>query len=191
MTTLSRLLFFVALFGFFSAALLWNSMEGVMLWRVSLALAVIALGIHLLWGRNTVCDEHVLPEDVKRKDSKKSAQAAMLALSMVQLSLVLYAFAPFYFSVGSGIEFIYVIMVSGSGLFLTSLVWLVLDRVFRAYLMDQIIPYIAIAIFFLSSSLSTEEIIYARIFGLGLILLCFWMIYKNGARLKYLMDSKG
>ena len=180
MIVLSRLLFFVSLFVFVSAAVFWNSLTGVMLWRVGLALGIIGIGIHLLWGRDSTAP---IDSEVMHRDTKTSMHIVFLTISIVQFGLLLIAFAPFYFALGSGVQFIYTVTIIAPGLLLTSLIWLVLGRYHHVYLLDQLIPYMVLVVFFLASSLSAEAMIYAKICSVMLGLLSMFAIYKNWIRL--------
>lgn len=185
MTILSRLLFFISLFAFASAAVFWESLTGVILWRVGLALGVMSISTHLLWG---VGSKALIGSEVIRDDAKAPMCAFFLILSTLQFGLLLFAFVPFYFPLGSGIQFIYTVSVIAPCFLLTSLIWLVLGRYYDVQLLDQLIPYMALVIFFLASSLSPAAVIYAKIFSVMLGLLSMFMIYQNWIRM---MRQKG
>jgi len=180
MIILSKLLFFMSLFVFTSAAVFWDSLTGVMLWRVGLALGVIGVGVHLLWVGDS---KTLVDNEVSHRDTKTSMDIVFLMLSIVQFGLLLIAFAPFYFSLGSGVQFIYTVTIIAPGLLFTSLAWLVLSRYYDIYLLDQLIPYMALVVFFLASSLTSDAILYAKIFSMVLGLLSLFMIYKNWVRM--------
>lgn len=182
MKDIGRFFFIVGLILFCTAALYWNSFVGVLLWRIGVGISILGIGLFLLW--ENIESTWIDKRDRDEPDMSNSSTISLLpVLSVLQFFLVLFALFLFL-SVGSGLQFISMLVLVPIIMAFGAL-WQFLNRFWNVLLVDQLIPFLFIGVFAIPSvELSSELILFARVAGSLLALLCLYAVYQNFINLK-------
>ena len=184
MKDIARFFFIASMILFCVSALYWNSLVGVVLWRVGVVLTLFSIGLFFMWGQGKAVwiekKEQLTP---KKEKLRPKVTGLILLLSVIQLLLVSLALFSF-FSIGSGLQFIVLLAVVPILMCLAAL-WQFLQRFWDTLLIDQMTPFLFMVIFIVPAiELSSSLILFAKIAGTLLVFGCIYAVYLNFVNLK-------
>lgn len=195
MNNIGRGFFILGVFLFLASGVFWNSLTGIILWRIACAISIMGIGISVLWADlniewilfgNKQRNNELVPVSLKSPVKKHSI---LLTLSIIQFVITLFAITVFFQPVDSGLQFgmMYFILTPVMGVI--ACLWQFLSRYFDTLLLDQLMPFLSIGVFLLpiilDGFLSAETILFSKISGSIILILCLVSIFNNARRIKY------
>jgi len=183
MKDIARFFFIASMILFCVSALYWNSLVGVVLWRVGVVLTLLSIGLFFMWGQGKAVWIEKKEQLAPKEKLRPKVTDLILLLSVIQLLLVSLALLSF-FSIGSGLQFIVLLAVVPFLMCLAAL-WQFLQRFWDTLLIDQMTPFLFMVVFIVPAiELSSGLILFAKIAGTLLVFGCIYAVYLNVVNLK-------
>jgi len=168
-----RFFFLVGVMLFCISLFYFDDLTGVILWRVGMALAVLGIGLFLMWGKM----ETVWSEKVKRT-TRPRVILLFVVLSLIQ-SLIVMATLSMFFAVDGGTQFI-VLLVSVPLMLMIAALWQFFGRFWHPLWQDQVVPFLYVGLFAVPGvKLSSGLVLFAKISGVLLVVFCLYALYRN------------